>query len=151
MALDLSDANRIHPGLSAWIVNDFAQEILGVDPSAFLNKMVNDYEKRGAGKPIVRDVVQWIEGTNEALHYRGRKLLRDKIWLQRGDPVTEGVRRYGYTGWQWNVAPATSDVRNVPEALQVADRYDNWAAEQGYSEANHYIITRYKHGKHRVS
>ena len=62
MALDLSDANRIHPGLSAWIVNDFAQEILGVDPSAFLNKMVNDYEKRGAGKPIVRDVVQWIEG-----------------------------------------------------------------------------------------
>ena len=37
-------------------------------------------------------------------------------------------------------------MRNVPEALQVADRYDNWAAEQGYSEANHYIITRYKHG-----
>ena len=100
----------------------------------------------GAGARIVPNVVQWVTGDNRALMYRGNVLKRGKIWLQRGDPKTKGYRRYYYTGWQWNILPATADVELCPEVEPIADAYDDWAEMRGVQRANHYIVTKYKDG-----
>ena len=73
-------------------------------------------------------------------------MKRTKIWLQRGDPEAVGIRRYLYTGWQWNIVPATADVASCPELLNVADEYDAWVQQEGYPKANHYIVTEYVDG-----
>ena len=72
---------------------------------------------RGKGSAIEWARPQWVEGDNEALHYRGRELKRGKMWFQSGDPRTEGFVKYYYTGWQRAVLPATSDVAHAPELV----------------------------------
>ena len=70
---------------------------------------------------------QWVEGDNEALHYRGRELKRGKMWFQLGEPRTEGFVKYFYTGWQRAVLPATADVERAPELARVVKKYNELA------------------------
>lgn len=105
----LSDENRVHPDLDAWVIPNFAQDVLGFNPTETLARL-SQYPQRNMGDAITPFEVQWVDGTNEALHYRGNDLKRGKIWLQRGDPEEDGVRKYGYTGWQHRVGMATADV-----------------------------------------
>ena len=93
--------------------------------------------------------MQWVGGDNKALRYRGNTIPRTKIWLQR-PPKEGGYLRYGYTGWQWNVLPATVSVEQCPEVLSLADQYDEWATARGLPSANHYIATRYSDGKDNI-
>ena len=46
-----------------------------------------------------------VMGDHPALHYRGNALKRHKIWLQTD--YAQGMRKYGYTGWQHAIATAT--------------------------------------------
>ena len=140
---------RVRSGLDIFVVPNFAQTTLGIDPSAIQRSLETNYPIRFQGDAIVRGVVQWVDGAHPALHYRGHELKRGKIWLQRG-PTTAGYLRYGYTGWQWNVLPATVDVVDCREMLPVADAYDTWAGALGFASANHYIITKYEDGQHNI-
>lgn len=143
MSMTLKVEHRVCDGI--WLVPDFAQTILGIDPQAYLAGLLRDYPQRGSNDAITPFAPQWIEGDNPALHYRGNALKRGKMWFQRGDPH-DGVRRYNYTGWQWRVSEATSDVSQCPHTRSVADAYDQWAAEGGNPPANHYIVTKYLGG-----
>jgi len=138
---------RVRPTLDIFIIPGFAQDILHSDPAALQADLEAGYPIAGAGSPIEPGTVQWVSGSNAALKYRGNELKRAKIWLQR---PTDGYRRYGYTGWQWAVLPATADVNKCPEVLPLADRYDSWIEELGFAHANHYICTRYVDGDHNI-
>lgn len=140
--------HEIFPGI--FVVPSFAQTILGIDPSTTLAHLQANYPVRGEGDAIVRDVVQWVDGDNVALKYRGRVLRRCKIWLQRGASAAVGFLRYRYTGWQWKVLPATVDVAMYPEVAPMADTYDAWCDANGVVRANHYIVTAYEDGHHSI-
>ena len=141
---------RVAPGLDLFVVPRFAQDVLGIaDPKALLGEL-ETYPSVGADEEIVPNIVQWVTGDNRALKFRGNVLKRGKIWLQRGDPVQKGYRRYWYTGWQWNILPATADVARCKEVEPIADAYDAWAAKLGAKPANHFIVTKYKDGSHDI-
>lgn len=130
---------------------DFAESVLGLkSPGLLQEELEARYPVRRAGDSIAWASVQWVEGDNEKLRYRGHKLRRGKIWLQRGAPPGVGFRRYLYTGWQWGVLPATADVAACPEVLPLADAYDGWCEAGGVPKANHYIVTRYEDGAHGI-
>ena len=140
---------RVREGLDVWVVPNFAQEVLSFDPAALQAALEANYPVRNQGDPIVSGVVQWVNGDNQALNFRGHPLRRAKIWLQR-PPTGDGYLRYWYTGWQWNVLPATIGIEHCPEALPIADAYDEWAMPLGYPRANHYIVTQYRDGQHSI-
>tara|TARA_X000000950_G_scaffold286428_1_gene395311 strand:- start:59 stop:454 length:396 start_codon:yes stop_codon:yes gene_type:complete len=81
-----------------FVVPKFAQETLEFDPCAMQDALENCYPVRGRGDVIVPGQVQWVDGDNKALHYRGNELKRGKIWLQKDDPFEFGFLRYYYTG-----------------------------------------------------
>ena len=137
---------RAREGLDIFVVPNFAQMQLGVDPAELQRKLETNYPTRGADDAIQPNVVQWVGGDNKALRYRGNTIPRTKIWLQR-PPKEGGYLRYGYTGWQWNVLPATVSVEQCLEVLPLADQYDKWVAARGLPSANHYIATHYSDGK----
>ena len=140
---------RVTDGLDVWVVPDFAQSVLGFDPAAVQAALEANYATKGAGDAIEAGTVQWVNGDNAALKYRGNELKRGKIWLQRLASA-DGYLRYGYTGWQWRVLPATADVARCPEVLPIADAYDEWATGLGFPHANHYIVTKYRDGQHNI-
>lgn len=138
---------EIFPGIV--VVPKFAQTVLGIDPPATLAALQANYPVRGEGDTIVRDHVQWVDGTNVALNYRGHALRRGKMWFQRGS-TEAGYVRYQYTGWQWKILPATVDVTACPEVSEIADKYDAWCDSQGHLRPNHYIVTVYVNGQHSI-
>ena len=139
--------HSVFPGV--YVVPNFAQAILEADPAHILNQLVANYPVRGEGDMIQRNLVQWVDGDNAALRYRGNVLRRCKIWLQRG-ATAAGFLRYRYTGWQWRVLPATVDVATCPEVAPIADKYDAWCDQVGAPNANHYIVTSYEDGQHSI-
>lgn len=141
---------RVRPDLDIWVVPCFAQDVLGFDPAELQTRLEENYPVAGRGDQIEPGSVQWVDGANEALNYRGHELKRAKIWLQQGDPQTVGYVKYFYTGWQWDIIVATADVAKCPEVSPIADRYDQWVDGLGASRANHYIITRYADGQHHI-
>ena len=141
---------RVRKDLDVFVIPRFAQDVLGFDPAKLQHDLERTYPKRGAGDAIVPDMVQWVDGDNRALRYRGNILKRGKIWLQRSSSK-DGYYRYGYTGWQWNVLPATTDVAKCKEVEPIADRYDEWTMGLGVcTKANHYIVTKYEDGQHNI-
>jgi len=137
-------------GLDIWVIPAFAQTVLGVDPAALQQQLEDKYPVRGKGDAIEWARPQWVEGENEALHYRGRALKRGKMWFQLGEPQTHGFVKYYYTGWQRAVLPATSDVARAPELVPVVEQYNAWAAALGKPAANHFIVTHYVDGEHNI-
>ena len=139
---------QIFPGIL--MVPRFAQKVLSIDPAAMLEQLQAKYPVCGEEDTIVRNVVQWVDGDNVALKYRGRVLRRCKMWLQRGATASVGYRRYRYTGWQWKVLPATVDVAMCPEVSGMATLYDDFCDGGGVPRANHYIVTAYEDGQHSI-
>ena len=140
----------VHPDLDIWVVPNFAQRELAFDPVATQSKLESSYPIRHAGDAIQAGQVQWVDGDNEALKYRGHVLKRGKIWLQVGEPKDVGFRLYYYTGWQWRVLPATACVDACPEVAPIMKRYNEWAVAVGMSEANHAIVTKYLNESHSI-
>ena len=138
------------PELDIWIVPEFAQTMLNVDPKELQDQLEQNYPVRRKDDPIEWAEPQWVEGDNEALHYRGHDLKRGKMWCQAGDPKTEGFVKYYYTGWQYAVLPATCDVQRVPELAEVVENYNTWVTGKDYPAANHFIFTHYVDGDHNI-
>ena len=136
--------------LDIWVIPDFAQTVLATDPVALQQQLEANYPVRREGDTIEWARPQWVEGDNEALHYRGNKLKRGKMWFQIGEPQTDGFVKYYYTGWQRAVLPATSDVARAPEMVPVVERYNAWATALGKPAANHFIVTHYVDGTQNI-
>lgn len=94
-----------------------------------------------------------ITGAHPALHYRGNKLKRHKIWAQTN--YTDGLLKYGYTGWQHAIAGATRDIAAYP-VLDVmllwlnsnfADILSTYGLPECNGRFNHAIFTRYEDEK----
>jgi hypothetical protein len=136
--------------LDVWVVPDFAQKELGTDPAVLQQQLEANYPVRGKGDAIDWARPQWVEGDNEALHYRGHELKRGKMWFQTGEPSEDGFVKYYYTGWQHAILPATANVKRAPELAEVVAHYNNWAASNGKAQANHFIVTHYVDGAHNI-
>tara|TARA_B100001173_G_scaffold311553_1_gene329168 strand:+ start:1504 stop:2310 length:807 start_codon:yes stop_codon:yes gene_type:complete len=148
--MNLSEADRVAPGLDIWVKENFAQDVIDCDPTALQQQLEANYPVRGKGDAIEWGRPQWVEGDNEALHYRGKELKRGKMWFQLGDPKAEGFVKYYYTGWQRAVLPATADVETAPELAVVTKRYNELMEADGYPVANHFIMTHYVDGEHNI-
>ena len=123
---------RIRPGLDIFVVPNFLQDVLGhtTSPAELQVDLETNYPVRRAGDAIVPNTCQWVEGTNDALKYRGNELKRTKIWLQRGDPTVFGYAYYYYTGVQWEVVPAQTDWdTGCPEVAALVPGYGPSAEE----------------------
>jgi len=141
---------RVAPELDIFVVPDFALRHLETDATVLQAQLEARYPVRRADDEIVPARVQWVEGSNPALRYRGRELKRGKVWLQIDDPLANGYLRYFYTGWQWAVLPATASVDECPEVSPMVRAYNAWASALGCDEANHFIVTKYENGEHNI-
>ena len=125
------------------VVPGFLQNVLKADASAVLSSLQKEYAIRRAGQRIIPHTVQWVEGSNEALRYRGNVLNRTKIWLQRGKPSAEGIPYYYYTGVQWEVVLAQASWDECPEIENLIPRLDRAYATIGAKPASQLIVTAY--------
>lgn len=111
---------------------------------AILSNLKQSYPVRRAGEPILPRTVQWVEGSNEALRYRGNTLNRTKIWLQRGRPEIDKVPYYYYTGVQWEVVLAQASWDDCPLiGNEVIPALDNLYESIGAQKAHQCIVTSY--------
>eukprot|EP00947_MAST-08B_sp_MAST-8B-sp1_P003529 g3529.t1 len=87
-----------------------------------------------------------VRGTHRALSYRGRAIARHKVWLQTD--FDAGLKRYGYTGWQYAVAGGTFRVEAMPEV----DRLRNAIQDKLQLRAphTHWIGTYYADGDDNI-
>ena len=72
---------------------------------------------------------------------------RHKFFFQTGDPETDGVLKYGYTGRQARVSLLTADVAQCPEVAAILVKYNQWVASKGFPCANYVILTLYNDGQ----
>ena len=134
-----------YPGVL--IVDKFAEKILSIDPAGVLDRLMEEAPVRRAGDTITPGELQWVDGDNENLMYRGNVLRRMKIWLQDGPPE-DGTLIYSYTGYTYAVAPATSDWNADPELAAMCQLYNKFISMiPGAPDANHAIVTAYVDGK----
>jgi hypothetical protein len=152
-AVDIIDKLRVklttlglsvnEPASGIVVVPNFAQTVLGMQtPETFVANLDERIECRKRGDAIQDFELQFVDGDNEALHYRGNPISRRKIWLQDGDP-NEGVRVYSYTGWQAPVSFATSDWNNDEELGGICKRMNDFLDGTDFAPSNHAIITAY--------
>ena len=146
----LNDANRAAPNLDAWVIPELDKH-LGFSAGKLQKSLEQNYPSVGEGDAIKWAEPAWVHGSNAALNYRGRAIKREKMWFQLDDPQSSGsFLRYLYTGWQWNVLPATSGVGKCPELSPVVQSLNEWSAREGFAKANHFIVTRYEDGEHNI-
>lgn len=130
---------------------NFCQTELGLEPRRIWDELLEfptfpddqqiPFRARG-------DQPHWITGRHRALHYRGNELKREKIWCQSG--YEEGLRRYGYTGWQYRIGFATHNVEHVKPIKLFADRLNAGLTRSGHQPHNHWIVTRYNDQDHSI-
>ena len=132
---------EVYPGV---IVTNggFAKNVLGIDPSTFIQSLDERVPVVGAEDTIDPGALQWVTGENVNLHYRGKPLPRRKIWIQDG-PTDENVLVYSYTGWMSTIAFATSDLNKDAELTEINAKYNAFAKKCGFDPANNDIITGY--------
>ena len=134
----------VFPGIE--IIPGFAQNVLKIDPRRFHAEMRSRYPE-ATGDPAWGEV-QWVDGANQVMRFRGNPVPRNILTLQRDCAI--GFRTYTYTAWQWKALPATADVSKCPEFEAVADAMDGWCAERGMLPFNHFILTHYTDGSKRI-
>ena len=137
------DTEEVAQGI--YICPRFMQEELNLDPAKIFEDLCA-LPRHPSDKPIELDPTNpcLIEGDHAALRYRGHAIRRHKIWAQEN--VDRGCIRYGYTGWQWNIALATKDVKSVPFIRQVRDAM--WPGLE--HPHNQWIATLYKDGNDSI-
>lgn len=84
-----------------------------------------------------------LRGSHPALNYRGNPIGRHKIWLQTD--FDRGMKRYGYTGWQWRVSLAQCRMESIPLINQATQDIN-----QKGTNLNHAIVTIYKNGEDNI-
>ncbi len=138
----LPDGRRLE---DAVIWPNFLSDELGIDPAQIWKDLLA-VPMWPSNKPIPfraqGDDPHWIPGTHKALHYRGNNVPRAKIWCQ--SDYADGLRRYGYTGWQHKISFATHAVEAVKPIHQFAERLNAGLVRSGHEPHNHWIATRYE-------
>ena len=86
-----------------------------------------------------------LRGSHPALNYRGNPIGRHKVWLQTD--YDQGLKRYGYTGWQWRVSLAQCRMESIPLINQVTRDIN---AMFGMEPLNHAIVTVYQNGEDNI-
>ena len=127
------------------IIPDFVKNSLGMDVDKMWQRL-QEYPDHPVEQPIKiqgNDPV-WITGAHPALNYRGNAIKRDKIWFQK--EYTLGMRRYGYTGWQWKVSGGVKDVSEVPLVDAMFEKISGMVGH----DMNAIIATRYKSGQDNI-
>ena len=137
----------------AIIVERFLQQAMDIDVDDFFSsccsvprqnpKKTIPFSKHGMDALMVT-------GDHPALSYRGNALKRHKMWLQTD--YKQGVLKYGYTGWQHAVAPATRDIGAVPVIANLMERMNaelptmlkEMNMPSSSKQFNHAIFTRYE-------
>ena len=71
------------PDVECWVIPDFAQKYLGLDPAVFLDQM-RQYPK--AVNSIVKWEPQWLEGHGPSQMHRGSPTPSCKLITQLHDP-----------------------------------------------------------------
>lgn len=132
------DPVRIYP--------NFAQDNLGIDVDELWSHLrgLSHYDLNHV--PPSGDVVAWLPGANMSMKYRGNGIRRTKMWFQTGNPREEGLVKYGYTGWQWLVAPATVDIQRCTPLAEFTERLNAKLESDGMPPHNHWIATKYMDG-----
>ena len=69
MRLGPLEEYRVAPGLDAFRIRAFAQNVLGFCPSSLQHNLEAQYPTRGAGDALTWAEPQWVEGDNDALKY----------------------------------------------------------------------------------
>jgi len=87
----------------------------------------------------INDIPKLLPGSHPALKYRGNSVARTKLWLQTD--FDHGMKRYGYTGWQWRVSLAQRRIECMPLIDELAKIINNRLAKQMHW--NHIIATIY--------
>lgn len=124
---------------------NFCQEELKLDPDKLWQELLALPTWSSASPIPFRargDDPHWIPGTHSSLQYRGNTLKRDKIWCQTD--YAAGLRKYGYTGWQYRVSLATHAVEYVLPVQQLSERLNEGLVRSGHAAHNHWIVTRYE-------
>ena len=119
----------------AWMVEDFLQTYVGLCPIASHNT-VSEIPVYGVGDTLVPGLLKRVPGAHPSLHYRGNAIRREKVWVQY-QPLSDGILRYYYTGWQWRVVDATAHVNDSPLLQLIMDKMNELQV------FNHAIYTWY--------
>ena len=82
--------------LDIFHVPKFAATVLKCNATELQRELVRAYRVRRSGDAIEPGAVQWVDGDNEALKYRGNAVKRKKMWLQSKDPKKYGFHKYFY-------------------------------------------------------
>jgi len=145
MKLRLPDGTLLH---DTAIIPNFCESVLGLKHDKIWHSLseLSHFEGSEAIPLGNGDNPQWVRGSHPALHYRGNDITRNKVWFQTG--FDDGMRKYGYTGWQWMIAGATHRVESVPavaelgkainEKLGLQRPHDHWIAT-GYNDGSQCI------------
>lgn len=126
------------PGYNAYIVPKFCEKYLGTTPEAIWDEISSLEKHEGSLQLDDGWNPKLLPGSHPALHMRGHPLKRTKLWLQRD--FDRGLRRYGYTGWQWRVSLAQRRIESMP-IIDAATSALNAALHQ---DCNHAIVTVYE-------
>jgi len=103
----------IGDNLNAAVIPDFCQKYLNLDMSGLWNDIetMEHYQNDSDLQQVFEQDDGWntklLPGAHPALNYRGKAIARTKFWLQTD--FDKGMRRYGYTGWQWRASYAQFD------------------------------------------
>lgn len=135
-----------YPGF--YVISGFADHI-GLNSTSLLKELDSRVPFRGSGDEIVPGCLQWVQGNNRNLMFRGNELNRRKIWAQNG-PVQDGVRIYVYTGFAYPVAEATSDWNDEETFKMASEKMNEFMSEIEAPEMNHLIVTAYDNGDSNI-
>ena len=131
-----------------YVIDGFGDHI-GLKVKTLLNELDARVPSRGSGDEIVPGGLQWVQGNNRNLMFRGNELNRRKIWCQNGK-VTDGVRIYVYTGFAYPVAEATSDWNDDKTFKVASEKMNEFMRWIESPEMNHLIVTAYDDGDSNI-
>lgn len=97
--------------------------------------------KRGNGKHP-----RWVRGSHPALNYRGHAIKRHKMWFQSN--YEDGLRKYGYTGWQWKIANAKHRIESIKPLYDMTQAINRGIEDD--CQHNEWIVTRYNDGNDNI-
>ena len=139
-----NDAVIIHNGYKLWINDN--------DESGLFEALSSTQKHDNGPISISEDGLMpfMVLGSHPALRYRGNAIRRSKIWMQ--DDYSKGLLRYGYTGWQHAIAPATCSIEAFPCVKKIMDGLNEifpfmltfYNMPLCDAKFNHVIFTRYE-------
>lgn len=131
-----------------YVIDKFDEHIK-LSSKTLLKELDERVPSRGSGDEIVPGQLQWVQGSNRNLMFRGNELNRRKIWAQNGS-VEDGVRIYVYTGFAYPVAEATSDWNDDETFKNASEGMNTFMNEIEAPEMNHLIVTAYDNGDSNI-